>query len=105
MNMHTGLTDKVKIQYYGLIKNIVDREEDELPLIRGATIRDLLRVLVQKYGDGFRSMMLTPEWELLHIALIHVNDHDIEELDGLDTKLESDGEITITVVGYEVIGG
>jgi len=96
---------RVKIHYYGLIRNIVDKEEDENYLSDGATVRDLLASLVQKHGDGFRSMILTPEGELLHIVMIHFNDHDINELDGLNTKLEGNGELTITVTGYEVVGG
>ena len=96
---------KVKIHYYGLIRNIVDKEEVEVHLSDDDTVRDLLHSLVQSYGDGFRSMVLTPEWELLHIAMIHVNDRDINELDGLNTKLEGNSELSITVLAYEVIGG
>ena len=97
---------KLKIHYYGLIWNIVSKEEEEvIHLSDDTTVRDLLHSLVQRYGDGFRSMIVTPEWELLNITMIHLNDRDINELDGLNTKLDNNSELSITVLPYEIIGG
>ena len=76
---------KVRIKYYGLVRNIVNREEEETYLSGGATVKELLQSLVQRYCDRFRSMILTPEWQLLDIATIHINDRDINEMDGLNT--------------------
>jgi molybdopterin converting factor small subunit len=96
---------KVKVKYYGLVRNIVNREEEETYLSGGATVEELLHTLVQRYGDRFRSMILTPEWQLLDIAMIHINDRDISDIDGLNTKLPDDSELTITVTVYEIVGG
>ncbi len=43
----------VKISYYGLIRNAVDNAEDENYLSGDATVKELLRSLVQKYGANF----------------------------------------------------
>ena len=95
----------VKISYYGLIKNVVDKAEDENYLSGDATVKELLHSLVQKYGDGFRSMVLTSDWELHPIAIIYLNGRDINEIEGLNSKLEDNSELSITVMPYEVYGG
>ncbi len=96
---------KVKVIYYGLIKNVVDRQEDETYLSGEATVRELLDSLIQKYGDGFRSAVLTPDWQLLPISVIQLNGRDISEIDGLNTKLEDNSELSITVLAYAASGG
>ena len=96
---------KVKVNYYGLIRNIVDNREDESYSSDDGTVEGLLQSLVQKYGDGFRSMVLTPEGQLLPITMIHLNGRDINEIDGLNTKLEDNSELSITVLAYATSGG
>lgn len=96
---------KIKVNYYGLIRNIVDNREDESYSSEDGTVEELLQSLVQKYGDGFRSMVLTPDWQLLPITMIHINGRDINEIDGLNTKLEDNSELSITVLAYATSGG
>ena len=97
--------NKVKISYYGLIRNVVDNLENESHLSEDGTVGELLRSLVEKYGDSFRSAMLTPDWQLLPITMIHLNGHDINEINGLNTKLEDNSELSITVLAYATSGG
>ncbi len=98
---------KIKVEYCGLIRNpkIVDKFEDEIYLSDGSTVGELLRSLVQRYGDGFRSMLLNPEGELLPIAIIHLNGRDINEIDGLNTKLADNSQLSIIATAYAISGG
>lgn len=96
---------KVKVTYYGLIRNVVDNKEGEHCLSGGTTVGELLHSLVQKYGDRFRSMMLTSDWQLHPLAVIELNGRDIDEIKGLDTKLEGNSELCITVIPYLIVGG
>ena len=98
---------KVKVKYYGVIRNpkIVDKPEDEIYLSGDGTVEKLLQSLVQKYGDEFRSMLLTPNWEPLLTTTIHLNGRDINEIDGLNTKLEDNSELSITAVINAIEGG
>lgn len=96
---------KVKVTYYGLIQSMVDKPEDEHNLSGDATVRELLRSLVQRYGDNFRSMILTPDWQLLSSTIIYLNGCDINEIDGLNTKLEDNSDLSITVIKYAIGGG
>ena len=92
--------NKVKISYYGLIHNVVGNLENESYLSADGTVEDLLRSLVEKYGDSFRSTMLTPDWYLLPITMIHIKGHDINEIRGLNTKLGDNSELSITILAY-----
>ncbi len=96
---------KVKVNYYGLIRNIVDNREDESYSSDDGTVGEMLQSLVQKYGDEFRSMLLTPDWEPLLTTAIHLNGRDINEIDGLNTRLEDNNELSITVLAYATSGG
>jgi molybdopterin converting factor small subunit len=84
---------------------MVDNQEEENYLPGDATVRELLQSLVQRYGDSFRSMMLTPNWQLLPNTIIYLNGRDINEIDGLETKLADNSELSITVITYAIGGG
>ncbi len=95
----------VKVTYYGLIKNVVDKREDKHDISNGSTVQELLHTLVQRYGDNFRSLMLTPDWQLLPSTIIHLNGRDINEMEGMDTKLADEGELSISVIKHFIGGG
>ena len=96
---------KVKVTYYGLIRNVVDNQEEEYQLSDGAIIRELLQLLVERYGEGFRANILTPDWQLPPTAIMHLNGRDINEIDGLDTGLDDNSELSIIVIPHVIRGG
>lgn len=96
---------KIKVTYYGLIRNVVDNKEAEDYPYNGATVREVIGSLAQRYGDRFRSMILTSDWQIHPLAIIQLNGHDINEIEGLNTKLEDNSELCITVIPYLIIGG
>ena len=96
---------KVKITYYGLIQNVVNQKEEDY-ISGAATVGELLHSLVQKYGDRFRSTVLTQNWQLQPATtIVHLNGRDINEIDGLNTKLADNSELSITVVANIISGG
>jgi molybdopterin converting factor small subunit len=95
----------VNVTYYGLINNLVDKPEDKHNISNGSTVQELLHTLVQKYGDNFRSLMLTPDWKLLPSTIIHLNGRDINEIEGMNTKLADDSEVSISVIKHFIGGG
>ena len=96
---------RVKINYFGLIQNIVDNREEEVDLLGETTVKELLRSLVQKYGDDFRSMILTPDWQLLVTTVIYLDERDISEIDGIETNLRDGSTLNITVIAHVAVGG
>jgi molybdopterin converting factor small subunit len=96
---------KVKVKYYGLIQNVVDNFESETCVSDDATVRELLESLAKRYGDKFRTMVFTSDQQLAPLTVIHLNGRDINEIGGLNTKVEDNSELSITVFVYIMIGG
>ncbi len=89
---------KVKIIYYGMIRHKIGHQEEEVNLSDEATVRDLVHLLAEKYGDEFRDNCLTSDLELKPLARIHLNGRDINEIDGLDTWLDDNSEVFVALL-------
>ncbi|MBI2304104.1 MAG: MoaD/ThiS family protein [Chloroflexi bacterium] len=95
----------MKVTYYGLVRNVVGLREEEVTLSPEATVRDLLRVLVERHGNGLRDSLLASEGNLRFTARILLGEEDIGEMGGLDTKVDTHQRASIVVVVYPVEGG
>lgn len=93
-------TSRVKVSYLGHVRNALGRNEEEVEVARGATVGELLRSLVNIHGDPFRLRIYKGHHELPPTVLVCVNNPDIAKLDGLITRRESGGEISIVVGVY-----
>ena len=96
---------KVKVTFYGLIKTDVDKQEEEYNISGNITVKQFLQSLALKYGDGFGDKLFTSEIQLLPLVVIQVDGRDIDELDGLNTKLKGISKLSITVMPHPVLGG
>ena len=96
---------KVAVTYYGLLQHIVGNRENEYSISSDATVSDLLHLLVERYGKNFRANILTPDWQLQPLAVIQLNGRNINEIDGLDTVLVDNSELSIAIIAYLVGGG
>ncbi len=95
----------VKVTYYGLIQTTSGNREEEIYLSVEATVKELLQLLVERHGSKFGSSLLTSEGQLQPMVMIHLNGGDITEINGLDTKLKDNSELSITILGPIVTGG
>jgi molybdopterin synthase sulfur carrier subunit len=88
----------MKIRYFATLRDVTHRtEEDWTP--PEATVGDLLRDLVRRYGTGFERLVL--ENGKLRFSLVLVNGQDVREQQGLQTPLAPDD----TVVMIPPVGG
>jgi molybdopterin converting factor small subunit len=69
---------KVKVNFYGLIKDVVDNRSQEVELPLGASVKDLLQLLVKQYGERFRNRILTKEGFLQRSVKLVVNNEQID---------------------------
>ncbi len=97
--------NRVKVIYYGLIFSVTGNHDEEIDLPGEATIRGLLELLAERYGDRFRDNILSPYGEIQPHIVIQLNDRDITEINGIDTKLDDDNKLSITVLAFPVTGG
>jgi molybdopterin synthase sulfur carrier subunit len=64
-------------------------------------VSDLINVLLQKYGEKFKDLLLDTHGNLREYLKIMINGEDIRDIDGLETPLK-DGD---QVVLFQTIAG
>lgn len=77
---------KVIINFYGITKDVVDRKKDEAYLPEDATVRDLLELLANRYGTGFKEKVFTLKGNLQQSVKVVIDGHVID-YNRLDTAL------------------
>lgn len=99
------MEQRVHVSYIGLVRNVIGCGEEDVEVVRGATIGQLLTQLISKHGLPFRESVFKQSGELRSMAQVCVEDRDIDELDGLQTKIDNSGNISIVVGVYPPEGG
>ena len=91
---------KVKVQYFGFIKNMLKKSEEEFELSKDASLSDLLSRIAGVHGEPFRKEVYEPG--LKHVKtgfVVTVNGVLMGQLHGVDTKLsEGDNVILMTLM-------
>ena len=95
----------VKVRYVGLIENVMGNRQEELNIDSNITVGELLNLLSEKHGAEFRHCVLRSTGELRPSVTIHISGRDIKELDGLNTRLPPDSEVTLVITGHPDPGG
>ena len=95
----------IKVLYYGLVQNVVGKREEQLDIGNGASVNDLLKSLLDKYGEGFRDSLMDTRGELRFTTRILLDGRDINDLKGLETRLGENTEASIVVMVHPIAGG
>jgi MoaD family protein len=83
---------KVRVQYFGYIKNMLNKNEEQYELQEGAALSDLLNKLAGIHGATFRKDVYEPGLSNVKTGFsVAVNGVFIGQLGGLDAKL-ADGD-------------
>ncbi|MCJ7721462.1 MoaD/ThiS family protein [Candidatus Bathyarchaeota archaeon] len=86
---------KVKIQYFGYIKNMLNKREEHFELDEDASLSELLNKLAGIHGAAFRKEVYEPGLKDVKMGFsVTVNGVLMGQLGGLDAKL-SEGDIII----------
>ena len=96
---------KIKVQYLGLLSSTLGCGEEELTLESGASVQDCFKLLSEKYGEQFTSVMFRSGGKLRPMTRVLVNDEDIRDGEGVNTKLDGHPEMSLTVGIYPSSGG
>ena len=88
---------RVKVEYLGHIKNMTDnKREEEIETAENVTITDLLTLLSKKYGEPFKKAIYEPKGsDVKPNYIITVNGYLLNQLKGLQTKLNKGDHITL----------
>ena len=84
---------KVKVYTIMELKKICGQREFELSIPQGSTVKDLLSLMINKWGDQLSDHLYKPGTDsvLPHIRLM-VNGRSIEFLKGMETVLQDGDE-------------
>jgi molybdopterin converting factor small subunit len=93
------------VQFSSLVANIIGNGQEEITLPEGATCRDLLNMLVGKYGKDFRNLLMTESGQLRQLAHIMVNGQDVTRLGDIDVSLDGIPQVSIVISVPPISGG
>ncbi len=85
---------QIKIMFLSILTDITDVEELNLTVEDNSTIRNMLTQLASKFGAKFEEMIFKTSSDLSKYVLITVNGKHIRLLEGLETKVQADDEIS-----------
>jgi molybdopterin synthase sulfur carrier subunit len=88
---------KVKVEYLGHIKNMLEtRREEEVEIQDGSSISDLLVMLSEKRGESFKNAVYEPGGKDIKSNFIAtVNGYLLNQLDGVRTKLKDGDQVVL----------
>ena len=90
--------------FYGVIHDVVDQRKVEVHLSEGATVKDLLKSLGEKYGERFRRKVLSTEGKLQKSVKVVVGGENIDQ-DQLECKLGGEDTLQVQVLIIPAVFG
>ena len=85
---------KVKIKFLSVLIDVTDVEELDLQMEDNSSLSNLLEQLALKYGTKFEETIFKSSNGLNKYILITMNGRDIRALDGLNTIIKSNDDIS-----------
>jgi len=83
---------KVKVQYLGFIRNLINRSQDEFELSEDASLSVVLDQIAGLYGRPFKKEFYEPELKDVKMGfVVTVNGILMDQLRGVNTRL-NDGD-------------
>jgi len=87
---------KVKVQYLGFIKNLINKSEDEFELEEGASLSELLNKIMGIYGKPFKKEVFEPGLKDVKMGfVVTVNGVLMGQLQGVDTRLNNGDNVIL----------
>lgn len=87
---------KVKVQYLGVIKNLIKRSEEEFELEKGASLSELLNKIAGIYGKAFKKEVYEPGLKDMKMGfVVTVNGILTGQLNGVDTQLNNGDNVIL----------
>ena len=88
---------RVRVNFYGVVKDIVNEPQVEIQLPDEFTLRQLLDNLKEKFGEKFQEGILDKHCGVKSYVRFFVNKEPVDNFD-LDKKLKISGDIADTAI-------
>jgi molybdopterin converting factor small subunit len=95
----------LRIRYVGLVRNSLGKSEETIALPDGSTVRDLLELLGERYGNDFRASVLTSDGKLKPTTTLLLDGIDIEGAGSLEASLVGREQLSILALVHPPAGG
>jgi MoaD family protein len=79
---------KVQVKFFTSLREITGKKVDTLELQAAITVDELVTMLSRKYGKEFRKYIYNKKGEIQEFLSFLVNGKNINNMQGLDTKLK-----------------
>ena len=87
---------KIRVQYFGFIKNLLNKREQHFELNEEASLSDLLNKLAGVNGAAFRKEVYEPGLKDIKMGFsVTVNGVLMGQLGGFDTKLSEGDDVIL----------
>ncbi len=81
----------IKISYYGQSRQLAGKGDEQLEVEDNVTADAVLRILSEKYGESFSTLILSEDGTLRKSILLSVNDEAVES----DSVLSDGDEMSL----------
>ena len=90
------LTVRVKVEYLGFIKNMLNKRVEEFELSDGALLQELLGKLSNHYGAPFKKEVFEPGLKDMRTGfVVTVNGVLMGQLEGVETRLRNGDHVIL----------
>jgi molybdopterin converting factor small subunit len=96
---------KVRVLYFGLVRNVVKEPEEEITLPAGAKVKDLLEVLCRKHGEALHDALFTVEGTLTANTMLLLDGTNVLYTQGLETIISNDQSMHVLLTTTALAGG
>ncbi len=96
---------KVRVLYFGLVRNIVREAEEEIDLPADSRVKDLLERLCEKHGEALRDALFTVEGTLTANTMLLLDGTNVLYAQGLDTVIANDQSMHVLLTTTALAGG
>ncbi len=96
---------KIRVLYFGLVRNVVKQGEEEIDLPVGSKVRDLLEILCERHGENLRDALFTVEKTLTANTVLLLDGTNVLYAQGLDTVIGNDQSMHVLLTTTALAGG
>ena len=96
---------KIRVKFYGTIRDIVKDKEVELDGNGLLRVRDIINIFIERYGDKFKNRILTTNGNLQSYVRVFINDESLDYRE-LNKEIvnERDSEVLIYILPAQMGG-
>jgi len=91
----------IRVQYYALIREVVQKEEEGIVLTENSSLHDLLELLVKEHGEDFKDLFFEKNGDVAHRILIFIDGSEVDLAKDENMRLENGSKVQF----FQPIGG